>query len=228
MIAIKLPFWLGGAQLEKLVRGCVAWWDTAEGWIKYPLSQFDELTCAPPILDLLAYQRDITKLPSEPIELYRRRVKFALANAKDAGSVDGFIAIFERLDLGYVILVERFNAVNWDVIRLHLSDNKIAANRELMTEIIRLYGRTCRRYEFSFTCIKPRFDDGITRLDGGVTRWMDGIIHFDDGIVQWNDGVAQWDIASTGCGGLLRWDDGIVQWNDGVAQWNGLQVGWWT
>jgi len=151
MIEIKLPFWLEGTQLTKLVAGATAWWALAETWIKYPLTQFDEMTCAVAILDLLAYQRDIQRFAGEPLSLYRKRVKTALINVQDAGSVEGFIAIFARLELGVITLTERFDDVDWDVILINITDEQLAGNEQLLIEIIRLYGRTCRRYYYTVT-----------------------------------------------------------------------------
>lgn len=149
MIEIKLPFWLAGTQLNKLVSAAVTWWGLVESWVAWTLTQFDELTCSVAILDLLAYQRDVQRFASEPLDLYRKRVKFALINAQDAGSKAGFIAIFERLGIGTVTITERFDAENWDVINLELSDQQLSDNADLLMQIIYKYGRTCRRYTFS-------------------------------------------------------------------------------
>lgn len=69
-------------------------------------------------------------------------------NARDAGSVEGFISIFERLGIGYVELMERQPGIDWDVIQVRVTDSQIATNTQLMIQIIRQYGRTCRRYQF--------------------------------------------------------------------------------
>lgn len=153
MIEIKLPFWMDGPQLAKLIAGARAWWDKAEGWLYWPWSQFDPLTCRVPILNLLAYQRDVQRFTGEGEALFRKRVKFAYINAEDAGYKAGFERIFERLGLGYVEQIERFDAVNWDVISLVLSDQQISENPALLMQIVMKYGRTCRRYEF--TTIDP-------------------------------------------------------------------------
>ncbi|EAT5563884.1 hypothetical protein ABRF96_004643, partial [Salmonella enterica subsp. enterica serovar Chester] len=84
----------------------------------------------------------------EPLELFRRRVAYAFVNARDAGSVEGFISIFERLGIGYVELMERQPGIDWDVIQVRVTDSQIATNTQLMIQIIRQYGRTCRRYQF--------------------------------------------------------------------------------
>lgn len=148
MIKIELPFWLDGIEISKLLAAIVQWWDAAEAWIRWPITQMDPLTCTLSILNIIAYQRDITRFSGEPEDLYRKRVKFAYVNAEDAGSKAGFIRIFERLGIGYVEITERFDAVNWDVIKLTLSDAQLAANATLLQQIIFAYGRTCRRYEF--------------------------------------------------------------------------------
>ncbi|WP_370513295.1 phage tail protein [Pantoea sp. paga] len=118
-------------------------------------SQFDPLTCSEPLLNLLAYDRDITRFNGEPLSLFRRRVAFAFINARDAGSVAGFISIFERLGIGYVELVERQPGIDWDVIQVRVSDSQIADNAQLLLQIIQQYGRTCRRYQFEVITSQP-------------------------------------------------------------------------
>jgi len=149
MIEIKFPFWLDGVELGKLRSSIAAWWDVAESWIRWPITQMDPLTCTLGILNLLAFQRDITRFTDEPEALYRRRVKFAYINAEDAGSKAGFIRIFERLGIVYLEIEERVDPVDWDVILLHVSDSQLALNATLINRIIQKYGRTCRRYELS-------------------------------------------------------------------------------
>ncbi|MEQ4542314.1 MAG: phage tail protein [Pantoea agglomerans] len=123
--------------------------------LTWPVSQFDPLTCSEPLLNLLAYDRDITRFNGEPLSLFRRRVAFAFINARDAGSVAGFISIFERLGIGYVELVERQPGIDWDVIQVRVSDSQIADNAQLLLQIIQQYGRTCRRYQFEVITSQP-------------------------------------------------------------------------
>jgi hypothetical protein len=75
-------------------------------------------------------------------------VSYAFINAQQAGEVAGFIAIFERLGIGYVELLERQEGLDWDVITVRVTDSQVADNSDLLLEIIRKYGRTCRRYQF--------------------------------------------------------------------------------
>jgi len=147
MINIKLPFWMSGAELEKLRTAAVNWWTLVETWISWPATQTDPLTCSPVLLCLIAFQRDVKRFHDEPETLFRKRVKFAFINAQDAGSKAGFVAIFERLGIGYVEIIERSDPVNWDVVQLELSDSQLGQNIALINQIIMTYGRTCRRYE---------------------------------------------------------------------------------
>lgn len=150
MIRLGLPFWLSGEQLTRLKNACQSWWERVQEWLTWPLLQLDAEQCHLTILDLLAWQRDISRYPGEPEWLYRRRVKYAYINAVDAGSVAGFKRIFERLAVGYIEIEERLPDRDWDVVVLHLSDRQLADYPELLTVLIQQYGRTCRRYEFSF------------------------------------------------------------------------------
>lgn len=149
MLKLKLPFWLEGVELSKLRNAAQAWWAKVETWMNWPLLQLDAETCHLTVLDLLAWQRDIQRFQGEPESLYRKRVKYAFINAVDAGSTAGTVRIFQRLGVGYVELEERFDAVDWDVIRIHLTDSQLSANPVLLRVLMQQYGRTCRRYEFA-------------------------------------------------------------------------------
>jgi hypothetical protein len=145
---IKLPFWMDKGELNKIAVLFGKWWDYVQSAVKFPFAILDEEKCSERILNLIAYQRDVERFENEPIELFRKRVKYAFINAKDAGSKVGFIRIFERLGIGYVEIEERFDLENWDVIKIRLSDSQLAKNIDLLNLIIRKYGRTCRRYTF--------------------------------------------------------------------------------
>lgn len=148
LAGLRLPTWMRKGEPDKLLKAARRFWTQVYGWITWPVSQFDPLTCSEPLLNLLAYDRDITRFNGEPLSLFRRRVAFAFINARDAGSVAGFISIFERLGIGYVELVERQPGIDWDVIQVRVSDSQIADNAQLLLQIIQQYGRTCRRYQF--------------------------------------------------------------------------------
>ena len=148
MIKLNLPFWLDGPQLTKLKDASQKWWQTVEGWLQWPLLQMDADTCHLTVLDLLAWQRDISRFKDEPESLYRLRVKFAFINAVDAGSTAGLKRILQRLGVGYVEIDERMPDRDWDVVLLRLSDSQLSQNPELLRVLIQQYGRTCRRYDF--------------------------------------------------------------------------------
>lgn len=136
---LRLPTWMRKGEPDKLLSAARRFWAQVYGWITWPVSQFDPLTCSEPLLNLLAYDRDITRFNGEPLSLFRRRVAFAFINARDAGSVAGFISIFERLGIGYVELVERQPGIDWDVIQVRVSDSQIADNAQLLLQIILPY-----------------------------------------------------------------------------------------
>lgn len=148
LASMALPSWMNKGEPLALLRTSRTFWAEVYGWITWPLRQFDPLTCIEPVLNLIAYDRDISRFSGEPLSLYRKRVAYAFINARDAGSVEGFINIFARLGIGYVELVERQPGIDWDVIMVRVTDSQIADNTQLMIQIIRQYGRTCRRYQF--------------------------------------------------------------------------------
>ena len=165
MSPLKLPFWLAGSELTKLKDAAQAWWARVTEWLRWPLLQMDAETCHLTVLDLLAWQRDITRFKDEPESLYRLRVKFAFINAVDAGSTAGLKRILHRLGVGYVEIDERLAGRDWDVVLLRLSDSQLSENPELLRVLVQQYGRTCRRYDFvSITPVSLRI----------------GAVHFND------------------------------------------------
>lgn len=148
MLKLNLPFWLNAGELATLKATAQAWWETVEGWVQWPLLQMDPEHCHLTILDLLAWQRDITRFRGEPERLYRLRVKYAFINAVDAGSTAGLMRILHRLGVGYVEIEERLYERPWDVVVLKLSDSQLSNNPELLRVLVQQYGRTCRRYDF--------------------------------------------------------------------------------
>lgn len=148
LAGLLLPTWMKKGEPAKLLKASRKFWVAVYGWITWPVNQFDPLTCSEPLLRLLAWDRDITRFNGEPLTLFRKRVAYAFINAKDAGSVEGFIAIFDRLGIGYVEILERQDDIDWDVIIVRLTDSQIARNTQLLMQIIRQYGRTCRRYQY--------------------------------------------------------------------------------
>jgi len=148
VIKLELPFWLDGAEPTKLKAAAQRWWEQAESWMRWPLLQMDAETCHLTVLDLLAWQRDITRFKGEPEALYRLRVKYAFINAVDAGSTAGMKRILQRLGVGYIEIDERMPGLDWDVVLLRFTDSQLSQNPELLRVLIQQYGRTCRRYEF--------------------------------------------------------------------------------
>lgn len=148
MINLKLPFWLGGNELSKLKVAAQRWWETVQGWLMWPYTQLDPDTCHLNVLELWAWQRDVTRFVGEPEALFRLRVKYAFVNAVDAGSTAGMKRILERLGVGYIEIEERQPERDWDVVLLRLSDNQLSINANLLRVLVQQYGRTCRRYDF--------------------------------------------------------------------------------
>lgn len=158
MIKIVLPWWQDGESIPNdkiepywLTQGVKRFWLRVYDWLSYPENQLDALTCSEKVLELMAWDRDITRFDGEPLGLFRKRVKYAFVNAKDAGSVAGFKRIFERLGIGIVAFKERESAIEWDVCTIELTDGDSSNNTKLIQTLIEQYGRTCRRYRFQVT-----------------------------------------------------------------------------
>jgi hypothetical protein len=153
---LNLPFWMDGKTLTEtpepqepamLTAGMQGFWQRVRGWLLWPLTQSDPLTCKVDLLNLLAWERRITRFRDEPLWLYRKRVAFAFINAKDAGSTQGFINIFNRLGVPVLSIAERQPGKDWDIVSIELDDT-IVSSASLLGTIIQDYGRTCRRYEY--------------------------------------------------------------------------------
>ena len=175
---LKLPWWMSGEQLTRLKDAAQIWFTQIIEWARWPLFQLDPRTAQPGIVDLIAWQRGIERFSDEPMNMYRLRVFHAYANAADAGSRQGFVQIFLRLQLGYVEQDERLPDKDWDVIVLRVSDSITAQHPEFMNWLIQTYGRTCRRYEWEVITVltmevKPGVFDwdqqiAIASLPGGA------------------------------------------------------------
>ena len=143
---IELKFWQSGPLLTRVAGVIGDLWQRVANALNELGFLVDPERCPEPILRLIAYQRSVDRLPGEDLALFRRRVKHAFENALDAGSVGGFERIWERLDLGTVIQRERVDEVEWDVIEVEVDPGRFAPYQGLFEELVRLYGRTCRRY----------------------------------------------------------------------------------
>ena len=146
---MALPFWFSNEQVSALSAAAAAWFEKLTQWALWPAMQMDPETCSEQVLNLIAWQRDITRFTGEPLSLFRKRVQYAYVNARDAGSVAGFKRIFARLGIGYVEIKERLPGIDWDIVDLQLSDSQLAQNQKLLDVLIQHYGRTCRRYRWS-------------------------------------------------------------------------------
>jgi hypothetical protein len=150
-LKISLKWWVAGKHPKSLISFIEKWFYQVRTWLQFIEVQDDPQTCAIEILDLMAWERRINKLSNEPIWLYRNRVDFAFLNNIDAGSAAGFKRIFERLGLGFVQVKERPEGRDWDVVVLEMTDGELSNNIDLLNEVVDLYGRTCRQYEFTVT-----------------------------------------------------------------------------
>jgi P2-related tail formation protein len=147
----KLKFFVNGLLPNQLANIVNEWFSLVKEWLNFPFVQNDPLTCERFILDKIAWQRRVSQLTSEPEGLFRKRVAFAFVNQRDAGSAIGLKRILERLELGFVTINERVESRPWDVVVLTVDGQYFSDNNQLLTEIVALYGRTCRRYEFTVT-----------------------------------------------------------------------------
>ncbi|MBS5529433.1 phage tail protein [bacterium] len=143
---IALRFWQDEGELHRTGEVIDRFFDAFQNRLRLVLCSVDAETCSGELLDLLAFQRDVDRLPGEPDAMFRKRVQFAAANARDAGSLAGFRRIWERLGLGTIEQIERFDPVNWDVVKLRIDEQVFAEIEQFLDMLIQMYGRACRRY----------------------------------------------------------------------------------
>lgn len=135
--------------LKKYSDFLLAWFELVSMWLKFSLTFTDIETIDISIVDLFAWQRDVDRIHYEPEWLYRKRVKYAYHNAKDAGTLAGFKRIWQRMGLGELVIYERIEDTDWDVIELEISGQTLADHAGLLRILIEKYGLACRRYRWS-------------------------------------------------------------------------------
>jgi len=146
---VQLPTWLQGKNAAALAKAASVYWQQVESYLLWWIEQLDENQSALPILDLLAWERGINRLNGESVELYSLRIKHAVANSEDAGFGIGMERIFKRLGFGYIEINERVAGFDWDMVEIAMVEDEFSEKQDLVKELIRQYGRTCRRYFLS-------------------------------------------------------------------------------
>ena len=146
----KMPYWLARpkSELDKLRQAAVIYWQRVADILAWPAKQLDPMTAELELVNLLAWERDISQIPNETELMYRTRVKYALPFAKGAGSKNGWLEMFEKLGMPWITIDERISTVDWDVVSLQLLDTDLGARQNLINALCRQYGRTARRYEY--------------------------------------------------------------------------------
>ena len=158
---IKPSFWMNTGNLKHTAAFLDSWFQYVLSLLEWPLRQFDAATAEMFVVNLLAWERDIDRFSGEPDWLYRRRVKYAEQNVKDAGSMAGFKRIWERMELGSLDIEERIPGRDWDIINLTVTEHALSQYPDLIKVILSNYAITCRRYELTSVAIdqiKVRFN----------------------------------------------------------------------
>lgn len=166
----QLPIWLKGQNANALAKVAQSYWQEVESYLFWWLEQQHSENAQTAILDLLAWERGINRLPGETLEIYGLRVKHAFANATDAGSNIGMEQIFKRLGFGFIQVNERVPGFDWDMVEIAMLEDEFSGKEQLVNEIIKQYGRTCRRYY-------------LTALTAVTTTNASGLIEFDKEVI---------------------------------------------
>ncbi len=147
MIQLKLPNWIQGLFITRLVIAVQAWFAQVETWTNWPLQQLDAENCHLDLLDAIAYQRYVRAIEGEPIELYRLRIHTAFLNAQDAGTTPGLRKILDRLGISVVGVQQNIQGRHWAVVEVEIEDGVFSQYGAVLQEIMASYGRLCRTYE---------------------------------------------------------------------------------
>ncbi|WP_018692525.1 hypothetical protein [Algicola sagamiensis] len=170
----KIATWLSEGYAEKLMKAAHQYWQDTRNWVVWAIQQKDEQQSVEPILGLLAWERLTDRLPDESVDLYRRRVQHALVNTMDAGEIASVKDIFGRLGIDVLRVRERIDGRDWDIIAIDFSDSVMSQYAQVLPSLIQLYGRACRRYEFSL----HNFSDVDLQLGGLDVSWDHCMIPF--------------------------------------------------
>ncbi|EGQ8192705.1 MULTISPECIES: phage tail protein [Vibrio] len=146
---INLRYWMGRGELAKFARAMRNYWEHVRAAFEMPLQQHDPLTAPMALVNILAWQREVERLGQEPEALFRIRVAHAYGFARDAGSIAGWEEMFTKLGYPHITQDERLDNVDWDVISLKIKDGDLTNVPKLIDTVIRQYGRTCRRYQYT-------------------------------------------------------------------------------
>ena len=166
----QLPIWLTEQNAKALAKVAHTYWQEIESYLFWWLEQQHSENAQTAILDLLAWERGINRLPNESATLYGLRVKHAFANASDAGSNVGMEQIFKRLGFGFIQVNERVPGFDWDMVEIAMLENEFSGKEQLINEVIQQYGRTCRRYILSaMRTVNTNDAIGIVEFDQEVT-----------------------------------------------------------
>ncbi|TOP99685.1 phage tail protein [Vibrio parahaemolyticus] len=146
---ISLRYWMGRGELTKFARAMRNYWEHVRAAFEMPLQQHDPLTAPMALVNILAWQREVERLGQEPEALFRIRVAHAYGFARDAGTIAGWEEMFAKLGYPHITQDERLANVDWDVISLKIKDGDLTNVPKLLDTVIRQYGRTCRRYQYT-------------------------------------------------------------------------------
>ena len=142
---IKIPFWMNGPHVRTLAGASRVWFGRLGEWAAFPLRQADPMTCSERMLDLIAWQRGVTRAAGEAERLFR---VVGAPSPATAPQIAGWKRIFKRLELGDIALEERKAGQDWDVIGIMMDDGSFPNYQNVLELIVADYGRTCRRYHF--------------------------------------------------------------------------------
>ncbi|MCG7552070.1 hypothetical protein [Pseudoalteromonas sp. Of11M-6] len=141
----NLPSWIYGDDAKKLAKATEEFWNELNSQLLWWNTIQHSTEDSEKILDLLAWERSVSRLSGEPLSMYAKRVQLAHVNAVDAGSAAGLERIFRRLGI-LAEVNERVSGFDWDQVQVSMLEKNFAGRERMILELIASYGKTCRRY----------------------------------------------------------------------------------
>ncbi len=139
-----LPLWLRGPQMRSLAKALEAFYNTVLTATNHTGKQWRIAHAQGNALDLIARERHIERIPSEPEALYRKRIQGAFYTARLGGTKPGLERTLALWGLHAVVLERDEHGLELDRIVVGFGG---MWDQELVAELLSRHGRACRRYQ---------------------------------------------------------------------------------
>jgi|GEM_PF-2269165 len=154
----------GDSEIKKIAAAIQEVFQRVEDDLKPLWDQRNAKKCELSALAALSWELQTGRFPDETESSWRSRVFSAIEERVNAGSPRGFKRILEIFGVNNPTIIERYDPVNWDLVKINLDPITTTFTPEVFDKIFHRWGRTCRRhvtnYEFTNTqgvIVRPGF-----------------------------------------------------------------------